>query len=758
MIMRPEIKSFFANSANLFLLAISILISILSLSFLASQGPIFSSFKNSLPREAFYVAYLFTAILAVGFILFDKSKKTWTSLLGKIILIYLPSEIFFIYGLQKLTAISSYVGPVSALFTSALAILIIRHSLRNEPPKELQKEEKGSSLEKYAAISIVILAMGLNFFFGYHNLGKMSVVDEPLWTFDRIPNFWRDVDERDWRNTNVSDKPGLTVAAISGIGLFSEPYPKQYKKIYWDEQNFNLNASEMEPFNIAYRLPMLVFSVLILPLFYFLVLRLAGRKSALFSVIFIALAPLLIGNSRIINPDSILWIFTSFSILFYLIHLKEKSRIPLYWSALFLGLAVLTKYTANILYLFFLGLIFAEYIFRPGRYSTQTVREYLKTGFLNFSILVSLSFLTIYFFYPAIWGKPSRFLLMTVHSQPFEPIWPIFSAILAFIALDFFLLKSFVVKNIIGYLSGFSAIIRKAISIIFILSIAGVMLNVYSGMKFFDFEAILASPKSSFGGSDLLGFFLTNFYPLVFGVSALAILVLIVFLSASLRKNKFSENNVVAVQYLLLFIIVYYIGSVASEVASIIRYQIIVFPILLIASGIALGEIFKNLLPEENASSKKLFYVLAFSLIALSSFSLYRIRPFYMGYGSILLPEKYYLDVKDMGEGSYEAAEYLNSLPDAGNLDVWTDKRGVCVFFVGKCHSSLKSDLLSSGDIDYFVISSGRESRTVKMTGRLKIGNKTFQDLYSTENFTRKIEIAGRPNNFVKIISPENIQ
>lgn len=756
--MHPKIRDFFASSTNLFILAIFALLSILSLSFLASQGPIFSAFKNSLPREAFYVGYLLITALTISFALFNNNKIVWTSLIGKILFIYFPTEIFFIYGLQKLTVISPYVGLASAAYALVLGIYVVKKTSQNRLSEKLPFQKEKNKPEIATVTILIVLIMGLNFFFGYFNLGKMSVVDEPLWTFDRIPNFWRDIGEKDWRNTNVSDKPGLTVAAISGIGLFSEPYPKQYKKIYWDSKNFNLNASKMEDFNIAYRIPILAFVSLSIALFYFLVKKLAGRKSAILSSIFIGLSPILIGNSRIINPDSILWIFTSFSLLCYLIYLKENRRIPLYWSALFLGLAILTKYTANILYLFFFGLIFAEYIFNPKRYDTRSIHEYLKEKFLDFSILVTLSCLVIYSLYPAIWGKPSRFLLMTVQSQPFEPIWPIFAAAIAIIATDFLVLRSLVVRKILAYFARFSSAVKKAVSLIFILSAAGVFLNVYLGMKFFDFEMILSSPKSSFHGEDFIGFFLTNFYPLVFGISVLAIFAIIVFLIATFRKNKFSENNTAAIYYLLLFVLIYYAGSIASEVASIIRYQIIVFPAMFIASGIALGELFDNFVPENDPFSKKAFYALSLLMIISLSFSLYRVRPFYMGYASSLLPERYYLDVKDMGEGSYEAAEYLNSLPDAGNLSIWTDKRGVCTFFVGKCYSSLDPELFSSNVIDYFVISSGRESRTVKMTSRLKIGDKKFQDLYSAEKFSHKIEIAGRPNNFVKIIAPEEIQ
>jgi hypothetical protein len=135
-------------------------------------------------------------------------------------------------------------------------------------------------------------------------------------------------------------------------------------------------------------------------------------------------------------------------------------------------------------------------------------------------------------------------------------------------------------------------------------------------------------------------------------------------------------------------------------------------------------------------------------------------RPFYFGYANFLLPEKYVLNLKDMGDGSYEAAQYLNALPNAKNLKIWTDKRGVCTFFQGNCSGSLEG--AKNGEhFDYFVISSGRESRTSRLTLSSFNGGNTqiirLDKLYDMENVDWKLEIGARPNNFVKIINKDNI-
>ena len=138
-------------------------------------------------------------------------------------------------------------------------------------------------------------------------------------------------------------------------------------------------------------------------------------------------------------------------------------------------------------------------------------------------------------------------------------------------------------------------------------------------------------------------------------------------------------------------------------------------------------------------------------------YSLNSIRPFYFSYASSLLPEKYVLNFKDMGDGSYEAAQYLNSLSNPGGIEIWTDKRGVCMFFIGECNSGIGFENEDAVNFDYFVVSSGRESRTTTMTlNRYEGGNDKIlrlDKLYDEENPQWKLEIGGRPNNFVKVIS-----
>jgi len=80
--------------------------------------------------------------------------------------------------------------------------------------------------------------------------------------------------------------------------------------------------------------------------------------------------------------------------------------------------------------------------------------------------------------------------------------------------------------------------------------------------------------------------------------------------------------------------------------------------------------------------------------------SILLISPFYFSYTSELLPKAYIINGA-WGYGGYEAAQYLNNLPNAKNKTLWVDVYGVCEFFVGKCIHKAKVNT-EKYPIDYY--------------------------------------------------------
>ncbi len=601
-------------------------------------------------------------------------------------------------------------------------------------------------------ILLILLVLAINLGFGSYHISEFAAVDEPLWTQDRIPKFWTNVMDGEFEKTMISDKPGITTAIVSGISMnwIDSAY---YKSASWDESDLQ-EYFGIKNLNFNLRFPILLFNCLMLLVFYIFIKKLLGEIPALVSFIFIGLSPLLLGISVIVNPDGFLWVFVPLSLIAYLVYLKGYRNKYLYFSGIFLGLAILTKYVANILYVFFFGLIFLEYIMNREKYKSLGIANYFKKAFADYFVIVFFSLATFFLLLPAAWVSVERVLEGTILSKAFLPIWPVFLGIIGFILADILILKNKIISPILNFLSKYKSIIILVFNAILAVLIVLTLANTYSGMKFFDFEAILASPKTSkeFGG--FLELILANIYSLIFGLAPLAFLALVY----GNLKNIFSkktDNVSVWFTYIAIFIIFYYLASTVEGVSATVRYQIIIYPLAMILSAIGIYR-FTNSEKMKKYTKPGLIYL---ALLIFGIYSLNSIKPFYFSYASGLLPKQYVLNLKDMGDGSYEAAEYLNRLPNAENMVIWTDKRGVCSFFVGDCKSGF--DFKDLPQFDYFVVSSGRESRTSKMTaGKVSEGDlmsKEVNRIYSTDFYDYKLEIGGRPNNFVKIISADKV-
>jgi len=703
----------------------------------------------------FYFSYFVLFVLAVGTVLFF-AKKIDLLLIKKFFLVLFPTEIILLFSLEKSRLFNSALYfPVGAYLIIAIFYLISCHKFQwRELGQKLSfrlrvKNWLGS--QGKIAIGVVLLVMILSALFGAYHIAKFAAVDEPLWFYDRIPGFWKDVKTHNWYGATVSDKPGLTVALISGIGLLSEN-PKDYQDLSLAEKN----TKNIENLNLAFRLPLYLFIVLMLPFIYFFLERLLGKLPALFSIIFIGLSPILIGLGRIINPDAILWVFTTLSLLSYFVYLRKRNRAYLYWAGIFLGLSILTKYVANILYIFFFLMIFSEYIFNAEKYKELAMKKYIWESLVDYLFLVFSSLATFYVLYPAVWMKIDRLLTGTIFSQAFLPVYKPFLLAIFFVLADNLILSSRIVSFLLNLLAKVKKHILYLFIIIFLIATTIVLVDVYSGMKFFNFEIILASPKTSYLQAKFLGTFLTNFYPLIFGIIPLAFISAMLALFWGIKKEDVSDNRASQIIfYSIAFILMYYLGSAVSKVVSIVRYQIMLFPLILIVAGIG----FYWLSNRFGQKGKIAFLIVA---ILINVYSLCRTYPFYMSYASSLLPQKYFLDIKDMGAGSYEAAQFLNSLPNSQNLTVWTDKRGLCAFFKGQCSSTFTASQLLKTHLDYVVVSSGRQKRTTGMVLPLKSQpilveeGKVFDKYYKQEeNMVFEVEINNRPDQYVKVFKAQ---
>ncbi|MEK9173917.1 MAG: phospholipid carrier-dependent glycosyltransferase, partial [Patescibacteria group bacterium] len=424
------------------------------------------------------------------------------------------------------------------------------------------------------------------FSFGFIRLGQYAAVDEPLWLYGRISQYWNNIGDGEFHKTDVSDKPGITVSLLSGTALLSYD-PDDYDDLRRDGEVFINRNLNMAQFFAAFRFPILLFVSLLLPLLYFLLERALGRGAALLPFALLATSPILIGVTKIINPDALLWLFTTLALVSYLVFQKRAYYRYLFLSGLFLGLALLTKYIANIVFVYLLLLLFVEYLYHP-KLTRRAFSDYLKKSLLQIGFVIFVALSTFYIILPANWVDPMELIQGTILSQAFVKVAPLFLGLIFLILLDENLNQSRIIGFALKWLGHFRLTLARIPLFIFFGSLLFVLITTWSGMSVYNFMQLIASPKTISSKSDIFGIFITNFYPLTFGMTPLALFGILTSGLFLLRKRFWQSTSLRFGFYMILFALVYYLGATVNGVASIIRYQIIIFPLVALLGGIGL--------------------------------------------------------------------------------------------------------------------------------------------------------------------------
>ena len=207
------------------------------------------------------------------------------------------------------------------------------------------------------------------------------------------------------------------------------------------------------------------------------------------------------------------------------------------------------------------------------------------------------------------------------------------------------------------------------------------------------------------------------------------------------------DRDLITVIYIIIFILFFYLGSALNNVTTTVRYQIMTYPLTFVMAAIGMVQLLKYIKIKEDW---KLPVAYVFSILILL-FSLFQIKPDFLAYASEILPRDYIVNLKGMGEGSFEVGSYLNNLPGAHEMTIWSDKGAVCEAFVGKCYIDFKNKTFKENNFDYFVISTDRMSRSLKMSNG-GVGKIDFEKLYSTKSSEFEVIIGQREINFVKVI------
>jgi len=625
--------------------------------------------------------------------------------------------------------------------------------------------------EKIIIIATLVFSITIFYAFGFYHLAKFETVDEHFWKFERIPQYWKAIKEHNLKKTYINDKPGVTVALLSGAGLFFEPHPENLrireKEITKNDLFTVYNEEKTEDINFALRCPLLIFNGLFFLFFFWIIKRMTNSNwIAIFYVAFMAVSPVLVGISQILNPDSLLWVFSAASIFSYFALIKTMEKKFIFLTALFTGLSLLSKYSANILFLFFLLIMFSEYFIYFEKYKEKT-KQYFSRNLLNLIVIFIGSAITFSVFMPAVFVKIKYLYRGTIGAPGFSmAVIPIALAILL-VAIDTLMLKSYLIKKIGFWLFKNQQKIFKSASAIILIIFLLVIINTIFGQKIIPFdklrEDIYRNGKEIFDGilqKDWLPLkiskeILLQFYPFVFSQLPLLIIIVMSFWFKTVFRGLEKFRNYLF--FCTIVPVIYFSALIFSNVSANIRYSIMMYPLLAFLGSMSANEFIEKIktrkifskIPLGTNKIKVGFLVL---VVISGIFSLWKIKPFYFNYSNFLLPSKFII-TDSWGYGEYEAAEYLNSLPDSEKILIWTDRSGICQFIKGNCIRDYKIDLTKTRP-DYFVLSRRGSIRHQFVWRYPELANKKSSYYYDKEPIW-SLYIKSKEQKFVKIVESE---
>ncbi|MFA6383033.1 MAG: phospholipid carrier-dependent glycosyltransferase [Parcubacteria group bacterium] len=616
--------------------------------------------------------------------------------------------------------------------------------MKETEPKETEKKRAEIKKDKSSwFLALLIIPLVLYFNFGLRHLTQFETADEHLWISDlytgRIQSYWNAMASENWKGTRINDKPGITLAYVAGIGTWFENNV-QDKIVKKANLTITYNPEKTTETFYIYRKPQVVFTGL-MGIFFCLALWRLTRKVwlALAGASLVLLSPILIGISQIINPDAMLWIFSSASLLSFFVFLKETRFIDAFLAAFFLGLSLLSKYVALIFFPFFLVMLLAYLLF----YYTELIEQ--KT-LLRKTIEITLGYIFIIAGSIGLFalGMPAAIVNTSIiYKSIFEfggmqNILLICAGVNLVLFLDAALLKSFIAKFLLKYLQFLKIVLPKILYLAMLVLAAATIAN-WSFMNNF-----LHTPILEVGGGKRPIILTFPFYqqmvlqakPLFFSITPIA-LFLIFFLWAKSIFRRSSFDYIVFI--LSLFFLVFFYTVTQQALLVNVRYSVVLYPFALTLAAIGFYEIIKNL---------KHYYSLALFLLLLgaSYLSVSKIQPFYFNYSNDLLPKNSIITTA-WGYGGYEAINYIKSQGDPKNMKIWANYYGACPFFAGKCAVEGSTKWMKESEIlniDYVILSQDGLSKNKK-------GLQAINEIFPTDNPVWELVIDGRPDNFVKV-------
>jgi hypothetical protein len=597
-------------------------------------------------------------------------------------------------------------------------------------------------------LSLTLLVYGV---LGVSQIGNFVTADEHYWVYERVPQYYEAWHDLKLRKTFINDKPGVSLALVSGPALL------------WNEDTEKHCGETAERFIVcnqtrtaflfgSFRTLVLVMNGCFLVLIFFLLRRLSNPWVALWSTMLMALSPILLGLSQIVNPDALLWSAGSAALLAWLALMKTGEQRYAFLALGLLAFALLTKYVALIL---IPGFVLASGLYfllrRDGKSDGELILA-LKREVLWLVVAVGGAITIVIALVPAliIERKYLAEFLMTIPDKERLVFW--FSPLALWFFVDLYLLRGRSLLTLRSLIQRFFSLARLIPVILLTLFVGLIIIrhafpdwDIFSVLPF-DLKD-LSDARYYTTAPNAFEVFLLEWNPLVFTFTPLALCGLALAWIQGVRKTE--HDYFFFPLFIGVFSLLFMAILVRSNVLATPRYAILLYPLLTFTAAIGWWHIARRF---ETHSWVKPFITSV--LLFGSLVPLVLIRPFYFNYANALLPRTALVS-DAWGYGGYQAAHYLNRIPGRENLVVWADYYGVCEFARFKCLTAYTFDR-NVVQPDYYVLTRRGRLRYWSRYERWErlSGLKAYQ-YYDRSDPVWLLEIDNRPGNYVKVFKVE---
>lgn len=613
----------------------------------------------------------------------------------------------------------------------------------------------------FTLIVILLFTLSLSgyFWFGFFHLDQFDTADEHLWMISerinqtdspallrgRIPQYWIAMANKDWPDTRINDKPGVSLAYVSGLGyLFNKGMPDAVK--YMAALYTSYEPAAIQNMILIYRRPTVIFNGLMTIFFLAYLWRLTrNRWLAMLGASSILLSPILLGISQIVNPDTLLWSFSFASVLAFLVFLRDGRFVDAFLSALFLGFALLSKYVALILIPFYFLIVLIYLFFKYTELTEGNVFiRRARQASVGYPLIVAAGIGLYALLMPAMLMNKNLLYAYTFGfgKGAMEPYFVYLGIVNVFLIVDAFIFKAFVTRWLMQKLQILKSILPRVLSVVMLALFVLLLINFNGGndfLKIYQADLTDALTRSDLSVPPVFIQFVQQAMPVVFSLSPVVLfLILFAWLKSIIKQGPF-DHIIFAFS---LFFLMYYFAMIKQDVSLNIRYSIMLYPFAITLAAIGFSELVTLFRLKEIYVS-----VAALAVLTASFVSLAEIKPFYFNYASDLLPKKYSI-AKSWGYGGYEAAQFVNSQLEKESVPVvWSDYDGFCPFFRGECLIPYGPKWASDGrlrKIDYYVLTyQGQKKNKPSLAELQRVAPKS--------ELVWELNIDERPDNYVKV-------